>query len=73
MPSFVGVPNVVDSLYAINRLIFEDREMSVTEYKTILDGNFEGHEELRNKILNKFPKYGNDNDEVDVLFEKVKS
>ncbi len=73
MPSFVGVPNVVDSLYAINRLIFEDREMSVTEYKTILDGNFEGHEELRNKILNKFPKYGNDNDEVDALFEKVKS
>ncbi len=73
MPSFVGVPNVVDSLYAINKLIFENKEMTLTEYKKILDSNFEGNEELRLKILNKLPKYGNDNDDIDFYFDKIKS
>lgn len=71
MPSFVGVPNVVDSLYAINKLVFEDKEFTVTQYKKILDDNFNGNEELRLRILNKLPKYGNDNDEIDCYFEKI--
>jgi formate C-acetyltransferase len=67
----VGVPNVVDSLYAINKLVFEDKEFTVTQYKKILDDNFNGNEELRLRILNKLPKYGNDNDEIDCYFEKI--
>lgn len=73
MPSFVGVPNVVDSLYAIKKLVYDDKEMSLCEYKKILDNSFVGHEELRLRVLNKFPKYGNDNDEIDGYFEQIKS
>ena len=72
MPSFVGVPNVVDSLYAINELIFKEKKLTVTQYKKILDENFEGNEELRQHILNKIPKYGNDNDDIDNLFTIIK-
>ncbi len=72
MPSFVGVPNVVDSLYAIRELVYTEKEMTLTEYKSILDSNFEGHEDLRLRVLTKMPKYGNDNDEVDGLFTIVK-
>ncbi len=72
MPSFVGVPNTVDSLYAIRELVYVDREMTLAEYKSILDRNFEGHEDLRLRVLTKIPKYGNDNDAVDGLFTRIK-
>lgn len=68
MPSFVGIANVVDSLYAIRELVFEKGELTIGEFSRILDKNFEGHEELHQYIQNKIPKYGNDIDDVDRLF-----
>jgi formate C-acetyltransferase len=71
MPSFVGMGNLVDALYAIRTLVFDRGELTIGEYKAILDKNFEGHEELRRHILSDIPKYGNDNDDIDVLFDGI--
>lgn len=71
MPSFVGMPNLVDSLYAIKTLIFEQKQLTFAALKEILDRNFEGCEDERQRILN-LPKYGNDIDEVDGLFTVIK-
>ena len=68
MPSFVGVANLVDSLYAVKKTVFDGREMTLRELKAILDTNFEGNEHLRARLLNSLPKYGNDNDEIDAYF-----
>lgn len=68
MPSFVGMANLVDSLYALKQLVYEEKCLTICEFKKILDSNFEGHEELRLKIINSIPKYGNDNDDIDKLF-----
>ena len=68
MPSFVGMANLVDSLYVLKKLVFEEKEFTITELKKILDDNFEGNELLRLRILNSVPKYGNDIDEVDMYF-----
>ncbi len=68
MPSFVGMANLVDSLYALKTLVFDDRRLSITEFKSILDRNFEGNEALRQYILRRIPKYGNDIDEIDRYF-----
>lgn len=65
MPSFVGMANLVDSLYTLKVLVFDKKEYSISEFKGILDGNFENNEALRRRILNTLPKYGNDIDEVD--------
>jgi len=69
MPSFVGMANFIDSLYAIKCLVFEQKRLTICEYKEILDNNFENNEALRLYILNKLPKYGNDMDEIDKYFE----
>jgi len=69
MPSFVGMANLVDSLYVVKQLIFEEQKMTLCELKAILDNNFEGNEALRLHILNNIPKYGNDNDDIDRYFE----
>ena len=70
MPSFVGMANLVDSLYAINKLVFEEKKLSLTEFKTVLDNNFEENEILRLYIQNKIPKYGNDIDDIDLYFSE---
>lgn len=71
MPSFVGMANLVDSLYAVKTLVFEEGELTISAFKKILDENFSGHEELRQRIINKLPKYGNDIDEIDAYFELI--
>ena len=68
MPSFVGMANLVDSVYALKKTVYEDHEYSIIEFKEILDRNFEGHEALRQRLLNDLPKYGNDMDEIDQYF-----
>ena len=68
MPSFVGMANLVDSVYALKKTVYEDHEYSITEFREILDRNFEGHEALRQRLLNDLPKYGNDMDEIDQYF-----
>ena len=69
MPSFVGMANLVDSLYALKEVVFDKKEYTIAGIKAILDANFEGHEELRLRLLNNIDKYGNDIDDIDKYFE----
>ncbi len=67
MPSFVGLANLVDSFVAIRQLVFEAKELDMAEMAHVLETNFQGREDLRQKIMNRIPKYGNDIDGVDEL------
>lgn len=60
-----GVATSGDSLYAIDRLVFIERRLTLGELRDILQNNWAGAERLRAEIKNKFPKFGNDVDEVD--------
>jgi len=71
MPSFVGMGNLVDSLFAIKELVFDKKELTLGKYKAIIDSDFENNEELRHRILCTIPKYGNDIDEIDSLYIKL--
>ncbi len=59
-----GVNNAADSLAAIKKFVFEEKKASMAELLEALKGNFEGNEELRQKLLGA-PKFGNDQDYVD--------
>jgi len=65
--SFVGLANLVDGLLGIKHLVYERAELSLGGFHRILKADFEGHERLRRRIINKLPKYGNDEDEPDEL------
>ena len=71
MPSFVGMANLVDSLYVLKTVVYENREYTVCGLKKILDENFEGNESLRLHLLNDLPKYGNDVDGIDRYFGMI--
>ncbi len=70
-PHIGGLPDAVNSLYAIKKAVFEDNLLSYSELMQILRDNWEGNEELRERILSKYTYYGNDNDEVDEIAVKI--
>jgi formate C-acetyltransferase len=65
--SFVGLANLVDGLLAIQHLVFQHKLLSLKDLQQVLQADFAGHEDLRRRILNTLPKYGNDNEEADAL------
>ncbi|MCL2125455.1 MAG: hypothetical protein FWH33_05640 [Oscillospiraceae bacterium] len=62
-----AVATVADSMMTIKKLCFDDKTVSTRELYDALSTNWEGHEQLRQRILNEVPFYGNDNDESDAL------
>ncbi len=60
-----GVATVADSLAAIETLVFEDKRLSLDQYRAVVRGNFEGQTALLLHIKNRLPKYGNDDERAD--------
>lgn len=67
-----GVTNLSNSLVAIKKLVYENKEYTLREYVEILDKNFEGHEADRKRFL-AMPKYGNNDSEVDKIKLRLES
>ena len=59
-----GAINVVDSLAAIQKLVFDEKKYTMEELLTALRANWEGHEVMHQDFLNA-PKHGNDDDYAD--------
>lgn len=68
-----GITNVADSLAAVKKLVFEDKRLTGAELLEALRSDFQGPhgEEIRQLLLNRAPKYGNDDDYVDLLAAQV--
>ena len=70
-PLGVGPVTTGDSLAAIDKVVFEDRTLSMEQLIEALKEDFEGKEDLRQMLINRAPKFGNDNDRVDGLCNEV--
>jgi pyruvate formate-lyase/glycerol dehydratase family glycyl radical enzyme len=66
----VQIANVADSLAAVQQAIFDDKWLSADELLNALRSNYEGHELLRQRLMNRPPKYGNDDERVDGFARK---
>ncbi len=60
-----GFATLVDSLYNIKKVVYEEKLMSLPELIDVLNSNFEGKEIFRQALINKYDKWGNDKDEID--------
>jgi pyruvate-formate lyase len=70
-PSFVGLSNLVDSLAAMRKFVYDEGVLGLDELVQALASDFAGREDLRHMLLNRSPKYGNDDDSVDDLAVQV--
>lgn len=67
----VGTGTMADSLAALKKVVYEDQAIALPELLQALKDNFEGHEQLRQLLLNRVPKWGNGDDYVDSLAHQV--
>ena len=65
-----GNTNTSDSLLAIKKLVFEDKIISPSCLKDMIQNNFAGFEKERNLLLN-VAKYGNNDEAADDMYLKV--
>jgi formate C-acetyltransferase len=70
-PSFVGLSNLVDSLAAIRQFVYEEGALGLEELAQAMGSDFRGREDLRLMLLNRAPKYGNDDERVDALATQI--
>jgi len=67
----VGLGTITDSLTAIKYHVFEQQSLSLAQLIDILGHDFRGHERFRQLLLNKTPRYGNDDDYADDVMRLV--
>ena len=70
-PHIGGLTDVVNSLYAIKKLVFDEQKVTFEQLVQLLKTNWEGSEALRQYALNKYSYFGNDNDEVDIIAKNI--
>ncbi|MFN2108828.1 MAG: trans-4-hydroxy-L-proline dehydratase [Anaerolineae bacterium] len=67
----VGIGSMADALSAIKYHVFDEKTFGMDELLTMLAADFNGHERTRQLLLNRTPKYGNDDDYADSLMVRV--
>ncbi|MEP0767122.1 MAG: glycyl radical protein [Fimbriimonadia bacterium] len=63
----VGIGTITDSLAAIRHHVFQRRSVRLVNLLAAMQSNFADEEPLRQMLVNKSPKYGNDDDCADDL------
>ena len=66
----LAVPNVSDSLYAIEQLVFTQKKYTLAQVRDAVASDWEGKESMRQEFLNT-PKFGNDHEGADAMAIRV--
>jgi pyruvate formate-lyase/glycerol dehydratase family glycyl radical enzyme len=66
-----GFATLVDSMYNIKKLVYDEKVISLERFVEILNSNFKDQEKFRQILLNKTQKWGNDQEEIDTLASEL--
>ncbi len=67
----VGIGTLTDSLAALRKHVFENGTVAMSSLLDALAADFGGAEPLRQRLLNRTPKWGNDEDDADDLMRRA--
>ena len=67
----VGLGSLTDALAAIQYHVFDRKTLSMESLLVALKADFSGYENIRQLLLNRTPRYGNDDDAADHLMVKA--
>lgn len=68
---FVGLGTLCDSLASLQYHVFDQDHYSLEEMVSILQDDFRSCEDVRQMLINKTPKFGNDDDYVDAHAQEI--
>ena len=67
----VGLGTITDMLTSLKYNVFDQKLITMDEMLRALSQNFKGYERLRDHLINKTPKFGNDDDYADEQARRV--
>lgn len=67
----IALATAADALSAVKSLVFEQKRIAMTDLLHALERDFEGGEIIRQLLLNKAPKYGNDDPAADAMARSI--
>ncbi len=67
----VGLGTMTDSMTAIKYNVFDKNTITMQELLTMSNANFEGYDRFRQILMNKTPRYGNDEDYADSVMVEL--
>ena len=66
-----SLANTCDSLLALKKTVFEEKRFTMDEMLEALRSDFAGREPMRQYLLNRVPKWGNNDPEADALARQI--
>jgi len=67
----VGLGSITDALTAIKYNVYDKKLITMKKMLKALQENFKSQEILRQRLINKTPKYGNDDDYADEIMKSI--
>lgn len=67
----VGIGTLIDSLYALKTVVFEQKIKTLAEFLEVIQLNYEGQEKFRQYLLHRMPKYGQDDGTIRSFSGKI--
>jgi pyruvate formate-lyase/glycerol dehydratase family glycyl radical enzyme len=67
----VGLGTMTDAMTSLNYHVFDHKTLTMAEFIQRLDDNYKGDAQLRQLLLNRTPKYGNDDDVADREMQRI--
>ena len=67
----IALANACDSLLGIKKAVFDEKKYTMNEVLDAIRCDFEGDEPMRQYLLNKVPKWGNNDPEADAMAERI--
>ncbi len=63
----MGIATLADSVAAVKKMVYDEQRISMANLLQALEDNYDGHEEIRQLLRSKAPKFGNDDDYADEI------
>ncbi len=67
----VGIGTLTDCFAAIKHHVYDEQTLTMEELLEALRADFQGYERLRQLLINRSPKWGNDDDRADELMRRA--
>lgn len=69
--AFIALADLIDSIYVIKKLVYEDKKFSLVELSEMIEKDFQEHEVEYSTIINKIPHFGNNKEKVDQIGQRL--
>ena len=66
-----ALANAADSLLAVKQVVFDEKRFAMADILAAIDDDFLGHEPMRQYLLNRVPKWGNNDPQADRMARSV--